>query len=70
MEKDYKTSEAQRKASIKYQLEKRCKLTLDVTPDQRDKINLYCKQFGGTAAHIKQLLRDDMIANGFDPFDA
>lgn len=66
---DYKTKESQRKASAKYQSEKRCKLTIDITPAQRDQINEYCKQFGGTATHIKRLLRNDMRKNGIVPIE-
>lgn len=65
---EYKTTEAQRKASAKYQANNRCKITIDVTPDQREYINEYCSTRGGTATHIKDLLRADMRHNGVEPF--
>lgn len=52
-----------------YRKTKRAQIVLDVTPDQRSVINDYCQQFGGTATHIKYLLRQDMLAHGVIPLD-
>lgn len=65
---EYKTTESQRKASAKYQANNRCKITVDVTPEQRQYINDYCSTRGGTATYIKDLLRADMARNGVNPF--
>ena len=61
-------SNALKKAQDKYK-QKRVQIVLDVSPDHRERINAYCKQFGGTAKHIKDLLRIDMAAHNVVPFD-
>lgn len=60
-------TEAKKKANRKYEAAKRCKLTIDMTPAQRDQINEFCQTRGGTGTHIKRLIRDDMRANGIEP---
>ncbi len=62
-------SEAQKRANAKYIAEKRCKLTIDMSPAQRAQINDYCRNRGGTATYIKKLLRDDMLKNGVRPLE-
>ena len=65
------STEAQKRASRKYeQSGKAVKITLTVSPAQRDQINSYCESRGGTATYIKELLRDDMRANGVVPIEA
>lgn len=63
-------SDARKRAIRKYEAEKYCKLTIGMTPAQREQINDYCKPRGGTATYIKQLLRDDMRKNGIRPIEA
>ena len=53
----------------KYVNEKRAAVVLNFSNDQRDQINDYCLRFGGTATHIKNLLRQDMLAHGVTPLD-
>ena len=62
-------TDAQKRATAKYRKEKSCQIVLQLSPAQRDQINEYCKQFGGTATHIKKLLRDDMRKNGIVPIE-
>lgn len=63
-------TEAQKKANEKYRLSKRKHIVLDVSTEQREQINAYCKSMGtGTATYIKQLLRDDMRKNGVEPIE-
>ena len=63
-------TDAKKRASRKYEAEKYCKLTIGMTPAQREQINEYCKDKGGTATYIKKLLREDMQRNGIRPLEA
>ncbi len=60
-------SAAHAKASRKYEAEKRCKLTIDMSPAQRAQINDFCKDKGGTGTFIKKLIRDEMRKAGIRP---
>lgn len=60
-------SDAKRKADAKYKREKRTQITIEYSKDQKAQINDYCKQYGGTATHIRSLLEDDMLAHGVHP---
>lgn len=61
---------SKREYELKYKSEKRGQIVINVSKEQRDQINEYCKQFGGTATHIKKLLRDDMCKNGIVPIES
>ncbi|MDO4356516.1 MAG: hypothetical protein Q4E13_08415 [Clostridia bacterium] len=60
-------SDAHAKASRKYESEKRCKLTIDMSPAQRAQINDFCKDKGGTGTFLKKLIRDEMRRAGIRP---
>lgn len=59
-------SDAKRRADAKYKRERRTQITLEYSKDQKAQINDYCKQYGGTAPHIKSLLESDMLAHGVE----
>lgn len=63
-------SEAKKKADAKYRKTNRAQIVIEVSKNQREQINDYCKQYGGTASYIKQLLREDMQRNGIRPLEA
>lgn len=63
-------SDAKKQADAKYRKAKRAQIVIDVSKDQRDQINAYCKDRGGTATYIKHILREDMRRNGVEPLDA
>lgn len=63
------SSEASRKAAIKYRKANRAQIVIDVSKAQRMQINDYCRPFGGTGAYLKQLLRSDMVKNGVRPLE-
>lgn len=62
-------SEAKKRADARYRKANRAQIVIDVSKEQREQINDYCKARGGTATYIKRLLRDDMRANGVEPLD-
>ena len=60
-------SDKKRENDARYFSEKRCKLTINMTPDQRAQINDFCKDKGGTGTFLKQLIRDEMRKAGIQP---
>lgn len=63
------SSEASRKAAIKYRKANRAQIVIDVSKAQRMQINDYCRPYGGTGSYLKYLLRSDMIKNGVRPLE-
>lgn len=56
-----------RQRELEYKKESRAQIVINVSKEQREQINEYCKQYGGTATHIKRLLYADMRSNGVIP---
>lgn len=63
-------SESKRQYNARYSADKRCKLTIDMSPAQRAQINDFCKDKGGTATFMKKLIRDEMLKAGIRPLKA
>lgn len=62
-------SEAKKRADAKYIKEHRAQIVINVSKAQRQQINDFCRDKGGTATLIKKLLREEMLKNGVRPLE-
>ncbi|MDO4356704.1 MAG: hypothetical protein Q4E13_09365 [Clostridia bacterium] len=56
--------------NMAYRKNQRAQIVIDVSKAQRQQINDFCRDKGGTATYIKELLRDDMRRHGVRPLEA
>ena len=55
--------------NMEYRKTQRAQIVIDVSKAQRQQINDFCRDRGGTATLIKKLLREEMIRNGVRPLE-
>ncbi len=55
--------------NMTYRKTQRAQIVIDVSKAQRQQINDFCRDRGGTATLIKKLLRDEMLKNGVRPLE-